>query len=305
MKNTIKLFWYKHNEGFGNFGDELNPYIIGKLSGQKIQFININYFNLRVKSFLKSLTYSVWTKKMSFVEFTRYLSYYFVRKPKVVVAIGSVLQFVKKARCIIWGSGIISSDTTFSDAEFTAVRGKKTVQRLKELGYNVPEVIGDPALLLPLIYQSSAIKKYKVGIIPHLAHYQSLNHSKSDDTIVVNLLDPVEKVIEEICSCELTLSTSLHGIIVSHAYNIPSLWVNFKEANAKTIGGDDIKFEDYFSSVGIRSYTSINVRQDSLNPAAIIEEFSDYMLPKLDISILQKNLLKVAPFYVKKEYLKT
>ncbi len=305
MKKTLKLFWYKHSKGSGNFGDELNPYIIGKLSGQKIQFININYFNLTVKSFLKTLIYSVWTKKMSFVEFIRYLSYYFVRKPNVIVAIGSVLQFVKKARCIIWGSGIISSDTIFSDAEFRAVRGKKTIRRLKEFGYKVPKVIGDPALLLPLIYQASGIKKYKIGIIPHLAHYESLNHSKSEDTIVINLLDPIEKVIEEICSCEITVSTSLHGIIVSHAYKIPSLWVNFKEVNAKNIGGDDVKFEDYFSSVAIMSYTSIGLRQDSLNPAAIIEEFSDYMLPQLGISILQKNLLKVAPFYVKKEYFKT
>jgi hypothetical protein len=69
----------------------------------------------------------------------------------------------------------------------------------------------------------------------------------NDPTVfVINLNnDNVEAVIDEILSCEKTISSSLHGLIISDTYNIPNKWVKFNDK----IMGDDTKFYDYFQSV--------------------------------------------------------
>lgn len=36
MSKKLHLYWYRLNEGHGNFGDEVNPYLIEKLSGNQV-----------------------------------------------------------------------------------------------------------------------------------------------------------------------------------------------------------------------------------------------------------------------------
>jgi pyruvyltransferase len=72
-------------------------------------------------------------------------------------------------------------------------------------------------------------KKNEIGIIPHyldLAYFK-VNYSKEYKIIDLTTND-VEGIITEICSCKKILSTSLHGIIVAQAYNIPALWIKKK-----------------------------------------------------------------------------
>ncbi|HLS29870.1 MAG TPA: polysaccharide pyruvyl transferase family protein [Flavobacteriaceae bacterium] len=298
MKRKINLYWYKHKEGHGNFGDELNPYIVEKLTGKKVKYININYFGLPVVIFLKTLTYQLLKTGLSFFDYLENLYFYFIRRPKVLVGIGSVLQSVKTNNCIVWGAGIIESSATFGEADFRAVRGKKTQQRLRELGYKVPEAIGDPAILLPLLYQPKVKKKYKMGIIPHFIHFQEMKTLATDEILVINLLEPIEKVIDQINSCEFTFSSSLHGIIVSHAYGVKSVWIT-NELNK--LSGDDIKFADYFSSVNIVPYKPLNMDliskhfEENLKLLQVINESS--ILPvQSSLNKIQKDLIKSFPF---------
>ena len=77
-------------------------------------------------------------------------------------------------------------------ASFYAVRGKYTQKRLEELGYKSPEVIGDPALLLPL-FIDPASQRYQLGIIPHFVHYEEVKNANiSDEILVINLLDDID-----------------------------------------------------------------------------------------------------------------
>ena len=55
----------------------------------------------------------------------------------------------------------------------------------------------------------------------------------------------VYNFIDEVLSCNMILSTSLHGIIIGDAYEIPSYRISLSD---KLIGGD-FKFNDYYSSV--------------------------------------------------------
>jgi len=299
----INLFWYKHKKGKGNFGDELNPYLIGKLSGSEINYINIDYLNDNLILALKIITSALLHRKISISEFFRLFFWNFIKSPVIILSIGSVLQWSRFKNFTVWGSGIIFSDAKFSNGNFTAVRGPYTQKRLLELGYDSPDVVGDPALLLPLIYTPKKQEQYDIGIIPHYEHYDFILERCPENVLVINLLDEIEDIIDQIASCKITLSTSLHGIIVSHCYNVPSLWTEFPQVSKKLFG-DDIKFRDYFSSVNLSEYQPMVIKDIlSFDNAEIIRqinsEFGNILIPEIgQIKKMQKKLIDVAPFNV-------
>lgn len=300
-KDTIlKIKWSSDdNSNYFNFGDDLVPYLIKKLSGCEIE--HIRYANTRyniIKLFVKKILQRKF-KSTDTKDFLRSftVSYY-------IISIGSILQWHSSSRCIVWGSGIISKDAKIKKSKFLAVRGEYTKKRLDELGYFSPNVLGDPALLLPLIYNPKVDKKYKLGIIPHIIHYDSLKNIEiPEDVLIINLNNnDSESVIMDILSCQYTISTSLHGIIVSHAYNIKSLWYEIKDSK---LSGDNIKFYDYFSSVGIQDYSPNTLDPENLNLEHIMDQFlhsQSIDSINIDLSNLQRNLISVAPFEVKNEF---
>ncbi len=311
MKKKVNVFWYKHNEGQGNFGDELSPFIIERLSGLRVAYVDIRYLNDDKWMAIKTLIVNLLRRNIGMGKFFKFLCYNLISKPKVLLAVGSILQITKASNYNIWGSGVIYSRAKFPNHRFCAVRGDYSRQRIKELGYKDPIIVGDPAILLPLIYSQERNKRYKVGIIPHFMHYKDIKeHFSMRDVLVINLLDDFEKIISEICSCEITLSTSLHGIIVSHSYGIPSIWGDFSQTKSK-INGDNVKFKDYFSSVKLPEYLPVKIDWggDRENIQEKIQEltirYSDVLLPDINLlRELQKGLIEVAPFPVKTEYRK-
>ena len=82
--------------------------------------------------------------------------------------IGSILDRGTKSS-IIWGAGLISEDSEPIEIpkKIYAVRGPKTREKLLKSGIDCPEIYGDPALLLPKIYNPKIEKKYELGVIPH------------------------------------------------------------------------------------------------------------------------------------------
>ncbi|MDG4944790.1 polysaccharide pyruvyl transferase family protein [Weeksellaceae bacterium KMM 9713] len=303
MRKKIYLYWHKHKEGFGNFGDEINPYLIRRLTSQEVQRANF-YKGTKIES-LKTIAYNIFYNKLKINELKMTPSWHFFFKKPIVLAIGSIIQHAQENH-IVWGSGIISKNDKFENAKFLAVRGFHTLNKIKELGYHALPVLGDPALLLPKVYQPKKLPQVKVGIIPHHIHYEILNKNNSNPNIkVINLLDPVEKVIDNICSCDMTLSTSLHGVIVSHAYQIPSLWFDFEHPNKPGLAGDNVKFLDYFSSVRLEEYSPIKISlEDDIDFDLFFLENQNISLPSKEvIEEIQDKLLSVAPFTLK--HLKT
>ena len=194
--NKIYVYWWALGErgAVDNYGDILAPFLAEKLSGKQVVKV--------------SHPMSRWYK-------------WFI---KHYVTVGSIICAASK-NSIVWGSGIIKQNENVRAAKFVAVRGPRTRKRLLELGYEVPEVYGDPALLLPK-FISNTVTTVKV----------------------INLMtDDVVKTTLEILECKQIISSSLHGVIVSHAYEIPALWVKF----STKLAGDNIKFYDYFESLDI------------------------------------------------------
>lgn len=118
---------------------------------------------------------------------------------------------------------------------------------------------GDPALLMPLLFNPQVEKKYDITIIPHRAHYKEMKRDielSKQNVHIINLTTgsdvEIENVVKEMKQSRLILSSSLHGLIVAHAYGIPALWVHFED-----MAGGDFKFRDYFSSVDIPFYSPL------------------------------------------------
>jgi pyruvyltransferase len=70
---------------------------------------------------------------------------------------------------------------------------------------------------------------------------------KNKEILIINLKNNYEDInntLDKINSCELIFSSLLHGLIISHSYNIPCIL--FEINNIKN---DYFKFIDYYKSV--------------------------------------------------------
>lgn len=282
--NRVNLIYWKNT----NFGDELGPALIEEFSGRKVQYkdIGINRID-RLKAVLK-----LDLKKVNTIYFPH---------QKVFSSIGSILSWLPKGT-IVWGSGFMNSNEKFKGGKILAVRGKLTERLLKLQGHKLELIYGDPALLLPLWIKPEKFKKYKLGIIPHWSEYEYFKDTYGEQHHVIDLRsNNIKDILSEITSCEYILSSSLHGIIVAHSYQIPALWI--KHGN---IGTDGFKFHDYFSSVEIPKYNGFeNIENLLSNEGKWHEEFNnnkDISLIKASLQNIQFKLLRSMPFGLKDKY---
>ncbi len=207
------------------------------------------------------------------------------KKPKII-SCGSIMRLCNE-KTIVYGSGIKNIKQNINKGIIKIVRGPLTRKRLLAIDCYCPPVYGDPGLLLPLYYNPQINKKYKLGIIPHYIHYNVINkmYKDSKDIKIINLVNKnIELVIDDILSCEKTVSSSLHGIIVSDAYNIPNKWVKFDNK----ISGDDTKYYDYFQSVNRKDIEYLNCIDYKKLPDNIYDIIGDVNIT-YDINYLQKK----------------
>ena len=206
----MKVWWLGSEKGQGNFGDILTPAIL-------------DHFNIKY-NFVKHYSEAD------------------------ILCVGSIARRAGNQTKVL-GSGIISlEDRLNPNADWLFVRGPYTRDRIKSLGGKCPEIYSDPALLLPSIYKPKINKTHSIGYVPHNVDYTNISNSYNN---VINLrTSNFKNVIDKILECDKIISSSLHGIIVAHAYGIPAAWV---KPNIK-LKGDNIKFKDYFASVGITNF---------------------------------------------------
>lgn len=170
------------------------------------------------------------------------------RAHKRLLAVGSILHFAQNDD-VIWGSGINGkiheNKHTFSRLDVRAVRGPLTRTYLSGRGISVPEVYGDPVLLLPTLFPNRFKKAPRVEncFVPNL---HDLSATIGERNVVSPLL-PWNQVVERILESEFVISSSLHGLIVAEAFGIPACYVRLSETEAI------FKFEDYFQGTGRRN----------------------------------------------------
>jgi hypothetical protein len=150
----------------------------------------------------------------------------------------------------VWGAGFISSTTKAlwpQSLVFHAVRGELTKARVAPESF---VALGDPALLLPLIWPKKVTPTAEVTIIPHFITYQNFvaqyGAGLPKHWRILNLLGDPKAITDGISSSDYIVSSSLHGLILADAYDIPSRWM---EPHGE-LKGDGFKFIDYFSCRG-------------------------------------------------------
>ena len=139
-------------------------------------------------------------------------------------------------------------------------RGTLSLRKAKKSGCNCSGVFGDPALLVPKFYIPQVEKQYEIGIIPHYMDQYKVCQTNVNFHYI-NVFDTIENVIDEINKCKYILSSSLHGLIVAHAYGIKAKWLKVTD----DIGGDGFKYKDYLESVQIKPYEPLDYDQIRLN----------------------------------------
>lgn len=239
-----------------NFGDYITPYIYEKI-------YNIKPINNRTNTF--------------------------------IMGAGSILRFSNK-NSIIWGTGFIKDNSFIKKYKnILSVRGPLTRNRLLELGIKCPEVYGDIGLIMPYFFNPKIEKKYKIGIIPHyidMEEFKNKYNYLDSDIKIIDVTDNIEIVISNILQCEMTISSSLHGIIISHAYNIKSMWIKISD----NIEGGIFKFRDYYGSININNYINMNpyIFNKKILKDELIKLIESYPNPKFPLNT--KYILDLCPF---------
>nr|WP_181718245.1 polysaccharide pyruvyl transferase family protein [Psychrobacter sp.] len=150
--------------------------------------------------------------------------------------------------------------------EILSIRGMETAKCLLEAGIDVPDnsVYGDPALILPLFYKPSISGPKKIGICPHYIHkpYFLKNIFIKNSLKIIDVQKDVETVVDSISSSSVCISTSLHGLIVAQAYNIPWVWL---EISDNPPFGKDFKFKDFFSTLNESQVSHVKVSLEEVN----------------------------------------
>jgi hypothetical protein len=228
---------------------------------------------------------------------------------KNLIGIGSILS-TGNSNSDIWGAGFMSENEECKGGTIYAIRGKLSLNKIRKQiaqGDKIKLIndvaIGDPALLLPELIKSAESKKYKLGIIPHFSETDYfINYYGSKYHVIDLRSNEIERVTNDITSCEKILSTSLHGIIVAHAYGIPAIWMEYTGLEPNTFG---FKFRDYFSSVGIPEYIPIrNIKEVLESEYTLEDKFKSLYtesLPQYDLNKIKENLIRTAPFQIAKK----
>lgn len=189
------------------------------------------------------------------------------RRAKYSVSTGSVIRLCQD-QAMVFGSGIRDKNQKVHQSSVRVVRGPRTRQRFLDNNFPCAPIYGDPGLLLPRFYKpNKASKTYTLGLIPHFTEYEDIveQYKNDKDVLVIDMATgDLEGVIDQINSCKKTVSSSLHGLVISHAYGVPTRQIEYSDR----INGDGTKFLDYYEGVGLNRLEPIDAAGLKYIPSA-------------------------------------
>ena len=174
--------------------------------------------------------------------------------------VGSILEHLhSRFRGTVFGAGFIRphSHVDLSHCQIRAVRGHLTRQRL---GLSKTLPLGDPGLLLRHFFKEERQpKKYVLGLIPHFndaskPQIQAICRREPDKIMLIDVTDireGITPVLKQIDQCEYVISSSLHGLVVAEAFDIPTAWTVLSGKTGGLWYRGTYKYDDYYSVFGI------------------------------------------------------
>ena len=198
--------------------------------------------------------------------------------------------FSSYQRSTIWGSGVHHEPDTIlkylcynplRKLDVRAVRGPLSRNVLLRYGHKCPEIYGDPAILMPFIYQPHIKEINDLLVIPQYVTEKEFRADHPELKMVSMNTNDYETVINAIASSKKVITSSLHAVILSDAYGVPS--VLYRGLGKKV----DFKYLDYYASTG---RNNIHIAE-TFEEACMLEP-----LPLPDLKPLQEGLLASFPY---------
>lgn len=241
-KDPLYTYWW---DDVPNFGDWIGPFLLGKISKRPLINVKGNFH------------------------------------PNALFTGGSVIEHIGKdfPDAMVWGSGLIkplhkkrAKKLNQFISKIYAVRGKKTAHELStKTNLSIPQVYGDPALLMPNFYVPNTNKFIvkKASICPHFSHLSYFNNVQNIESLnIIDVRESLLNVINEIANSSVCISTSLHGLIIAEAYEVPWVWLKISD---KILDGDSFKFEDFFTTLnGGELIDSIIFKKEDISEESLL-----------------------------------
>src|SRR5690606_27412157 len=142
---------------------------------------------------------------------------------------------------------LIPSASRKKDMIIYGLRGPLSYEILQRSGFDVSTVkfLFDTGLLIKLFAKPINVQPTKISFIPHYREQHGFRNKLPKGMTMIDIDNHPRKVAEKICSSKLVYSSSLHGIIFSHALGIPCIYVK-PQTNES-----EFKFIDYYESVNL------------------------------------------------------
>lgn len=261
------MFWW---DQIPNFGDSIGPWLVSSL-------LRVNPVNCRG-----------------------------LPRPGVALySVGSTVGMIDRNRVVIWGSGLLrslqDSDVSrlqrFTDIEVLAVRGMSTANELSvKLGWDVPPIYGDPALLLPECFPFCRSPLETVSVVLHWEHAKyvySLPGRCSDRLVFIDVREDYSTVVKQIAESSVCISSSLHGIIVAQAYGVPWVWLRFSDHQ---LHSSDFKFDDFFTTIARRDVSERTVESSELLEVDWLDIAASATIPEITVDLDELSSALISRF---------
>ena len=215
-KPPIPAYWWIGNDlskSWSNFGDELTPFLLNHFSGVGVGWADVSHAS--------------------------------------VICTGSVLEHIPP----FWSGHILGAGKLYPDsrlhlytntAKIWALRGPYSAS-----GVPGDYAIGDPGLLADeIVADEVPTRDFDLGVLPHWSDTELVNNptwfNEKWTTKVITPFDHPLDVVKDIARCKRLVTSSLHGMIVADACQIPR---RLEYSKAMDNDGGLFKFRDYSASV--------------------------------------------------------
>lgn len=162
-----------------------------------------------------------------------------------LLTIGSIINTAGRRGDIVWGSGIHGNHLPLvrplPHLDVRAVRGPLSAEVLRSSGIKVPQVYGDPALLIPHLWSDRELGiRRKHGGTVIVPNFYDMPGAPPNS---VNPRGDLLERVRAIASASRVIASSLHGIIIAEAFDVPAVLVASKSERT-------FKYDDYYQGTG-------------------------------------------------------
>jgi hypothetical protein len=138
---------------------------------------------------------------------------------------------------------------------FGGCRGPLTKAALERAGVRNVNIVGDTALLLPLLVAPRKSRSGRALLVPHVLDPKR-NAYRAEEFGCDSILDPVTvdnsdlyRKITEIITARFVLTGAMHAAIIAHCYDVPFAFLEMEYRDCPA------KWEDWALSIGLRKTT--------------------------------------------------